>query len=342
MKKYLLLLATVGLTLFGGQSAFADDMNYSVKADIPENQIGKNLSYFDLKMAPGAEQDITVTVSNRSDKKETIELEVNNAMTNQNGVIDYSQHGKKTDESLKYPIEKLVTNNQQKVVFSPGETKKVSFHLKMPNEKITGTILGGIHISKESEAKKGKKQSVTIENLYSYVLGLQIREDMEIVKPVMNLKNVKPTLVNYRTAVAANLQNSTPTILRNVSVDSKVYKKNSDAVLHETKKENMNVAPNTNFDFPISWDNEELEPGTYTLKMHVGADQGEWNFTKDFTIQGKEVKKLNDAAVELKKTDNTLIYILIGVIIALILGFILFYLKMRKKKEEPEDKNKEI
>lgn len=339
MRKYLLLLATVGLTLFGGQNALADDMNYSVKADIPENQIGENLSYFDLKMAPGAEQDITVTVSNRSDKKETIDLEVNNAMTNQNGVIDYSQHGKKTDESLKYPVEKLITNNQQKVEFSPGETKKVSFHLKMPKEKIVGTILGGIHISKESEAKKSKKQSVTIENLYSYVLGLQIREDMETVKPVMNLKDVKPTLVNYRTAVAANLQNSTPTILRKVSVDAKVYKKNSQDVLHTTKKENMNVAPNTNFDFPINWDNEPLQPGTYTLKMHVDSDSGEWDFTKDFTIKGKEVKKLNDEAVELKKTDNTLIYVLSGVIIALILAFILFFLYMRRKSKNNEAKN---
>ncbi|HIB1907004.1 TPA: DUF916 and DUF3324 domain-containing protein, partial [Enterococcus faecium] len=64
------------------------------------------------------------------------------------------------------------------------------------------------------------------------------------------------------------------------------------------------------------------------------------DFTKDFTIKGKEVKKLNDEAVELKKTDNTLIYVLSGVIIALILAFILFFLYMRRKSKSNEVKDK--
>ncbi|MGC3749121.1 DUF916 and DUF3324 domain-containing protein [Enterococcus faecalis] len=332
MKKNILFLIALGLSLFSGQSVLANDINYSVKANIPENQIGKSSSYFDLKMAPNSEQDISVTIFNNSNEKETIIVEVNNALTNQNGVIDYTKHGRKTDESLKYPIEKLVTNNRQKIEFSPGETKKeVSFHIKMPSEKIIGTILGGVHVFKDNRNKANEKQNVTIENLYSYVLGIQIRENLNTIQPVMNLKEIKPILANYRTAVAAKLQNSTPTILRKVSIDAQVFKKNSKEILYKTRKTDMNVAPNTNFNFPINWKNEELKSGKYTLKMHVESDQGQWDFVKDFTIKKNEVKKLNEKAVELRKSDNTLVYVLITIIIMLTSGFIWFYLKTKKE-----------
>ena len=66
----------------------AETMAYSVKANIPENQINKTLTYFDLKMEPNQRQDITLTVSNSSDEKATILISPNVAMTNQNGVID--------------------------------------------------------------------------------------------------------------------------------------------------------------------------------------------------------------------------------------------------------------
>ncbi|ALS36941.1 hypothetical protein ATZ35_07140 [Enterococcus rotai] len=50
------------------QSAYADTMAYSIKANIPENQIDKSKTYFDLKRTPGQKQDVSMTVSNSSKK----------------------------------------------------------------------------------------------------------------------------------------------------------------------------------------------------------------------------------------------------------------------------------
>lgn len=61
------------------------------------------------------------------------------------------------------------------------------------------------------------------------------------------------------------------------------------------------MAPNSNFDFPISWDNQSLEPGTYTLDMTAKSGENQWTFEEDFTISAKESKTLNTDAVELEK-----------------------------------------
>lgn len=58
-------------------------MVYSIKANIPENQINKTITYFDLKMEPNQNQGISLTVNNSSDKKTTLLISPNVAITNQ-------------------------------------------------------------------------------------------------------------------------------------------------------------------------------------------------------------------------------------------------------------------
>lgn len=52
----------------------------------------------------------------------------------------------------------------------------------------------------------------------------------------MKLNEVKPTQINGRNVVTANLQNVKPAMLKNLSVDAKVYKEKGNDVLFETKK----------------------------------------------------------------------------------------------------------
>lgn len=69
----LLIVLSIGLGIgLKNETAFAATINYSVKANIPENQINKNLTYFDLRINPGSQQTISLTVQNTS--TEEIEL----------------------------------------------------------------------------------------------------------------------------------------------------------------------------------------------------------------------------------------------------------------------------
>ena len=64
-----------------------------------------------------------------------------------------------------------------------------------------------------------------IQNKYAYVIGVQLSENDHEVYPDLQLKNIKPQLVNYRTAVVATIQNSEPVIIRNLNVQASVLKK---------------------------------------------------------------------------------------------------------------------
>ena len=57
-----------------------------------------------------------------------------------------------------------------------------------------------------------------------------------------------------------------------------------------------------------------------------------WEWTKKFTIEGKEAKKLNDTAVEAKK-DYTLYYIIGGTLLLIALLVLVFLLGRRSKKK---------
>ncbi|CAD5901671.1 conserved exported hypothetical protein [Carnobacterium maltaromaticum] len=342
MKKFIsiLVVCLIGLQHMPMIGEAAETMAYSVKANIPENQINKTLTYFDLKMEPNQRQEITLTVSNSSDEKATILISPNVAMTNQNGVIDYSKAEEKVDSTLKNPVTSIISKAQE-VTLEPKETKEVLFTIQMPEKEFDGLILGGFYISKkeDNENTKDKEKDVQIKNKYSYVIGLQLRENTNEVKPVMELNDIKPALLNYRTAVTANLQNTEATIMKEVSVDAKVMKKGTTKVLHETKKEGLSMAPNSNFDFPINWDNQSLDPGTYRLQLIAQSGEDKWEFEKEFKISAKDSTDLNKEAVELEKTEPNWILIIsvvagITIFLILVIGFFIYRHQKKKAAEK--------
>ena len=316
-------------------SVYAAEMKFAVTAVIPENQIDKNQTYFDLKMQPGQKQTIQVQMKNDTNKEVVVESFANTAITNSNGITDYSTVEPKTDSTLKYPFSKIAK--------MPKETKvpansivTVDINLEMPSESFDGVILGGLYFKeKEDEKEKGTSDNVQIENKYAYAIGVVLRETDAQVKPDMKLNEVKPGQVNARNVVTANLQNIKPAMLKNLSVDAKVYTEKGKDILHETKKENLRMAPNSNFDYAISWDNKALEPGTYRLEMKATDGDQKWEWTKKFTIEGKEAQKLNDTAVEAKK-DYTLYYIIGGILLLVTLLVLVFLLGRRSKKKGDE------
>ncbi len=106
------------------------------------------------------------------------------------------------------------------------------------------------------------------------------------------MNDIKPGQVNARNVVTANLQNTKATMLKHLTVDAKVYTEKGKNILHETKKEDLRMAPNSNFDYAISWENKALEPGTYRLEMKATDGDQKWEWTKKFTIEGDKAKRV--------------------------------------------------
>lgn len=329
-------LLMVGIMLqINGNSVHAADgsMNYQVSAKLPASQHNKNVSYFDLRLKPNQEETIKVEIKNTDDKEHTYNVIPNTAITNENGVVDYSQPKKKADKTAPANLKSLVSG-EEKVVVAANSTKDATFKIKMPSKSYDGVLLGGFNISRKgSTGVKTQSESVTVRNNFAYVIGLRITENDTLVTPHLKMNEIKAGLVHYRTAVTANLQNTKATMISGMKVDAKITKRGSKTVLHRAIKSDLAMAPNSNFNYQISWDNEQLAAGKYTLDLTASDKSGQqWHFTRHFEIKNETAKRANKSAVDLKKKSVNWWYI-IGIAIVIILIAYIIYLKLKSKKD---------
>lgn len=91
----------------------ASEFNFAVVPQKPGNQIDLKKGYFDLKMTPGQEQQLSVALTNSTNKAVSIHPKIAMTTTNDSGVVDYSPSKKKADETLKYNIEDIVTTEKK-------------------------------------------------------------------------------------------------------------------------------------------------------------------------------------------------------------------------------------
>lgn len=333
MKKIVYSLCIICfITILSVDRVCAAGITYSVKANLPENQRNNEHTYFDLFMKPKQKQTISITFENHSEDPIELEMNYHTAQTNDNGVIDYKGTKERKDSSLAYDLKELITGDQT-VKLNGNEKKEVPYTITMPEQKFEGILLGGFHIHKKDKENFTNKK-FQIKNDYSFVIGLQVTETDKKVTPELKLNTVEPGLNNYRTTLFANLQNKTATMITDMTVTAEVYKENGTEVLHKTVKNNQSMAPNSNYDFPISWDNQAFQSGKYSLKLNASDKAGhKWSFNKAFEIEDN-VKKYNKEAVGINdhvNESNYIIYTLIFILI-LAIGVIAYLLFNLKKK----------
>lgn len=344
MKKYLgILLAffTVTLSLIFNQQAVSaastSNVNYSISAELPDNQAASNISYFDLKVAPNQKETIKFKINNNDVKDHTYKVAVNRATTDSNGVIIYNQHDVQPDDSLIYNIEDLVKYPKE-VTVDKNSSKEIAVDISMPKEKFSGVLLGGILVEENNQINGTQTvKGVTLKNKYDYVLGLQLQESTDIVKPDLKFVKAYQTSNQGQIYIAGELDNDVPTLEKNVSVDAKITHKNSPKIVLKSSKKNMSIAPNSNFDYPVNVNstngtdkNKRLKPGTYTMYLNVKSNNGNdhWNLKRNFTITSKQNSKINKKIPDRSKD----IWIILGVIAILISVAISVIWNYRKKR----------
>ncbi|SES08264.1 DUF916 and DUF3324 domain-containing protein [Isobaculum melis] len=327
------LLLLSGSFLFFKNNASAAELNFAVETVIPENQIDKKKSYFELKMTPGQEQTLEVVLRNDTEKEIIVEPKINSAFTNINGVVEYGESDKELDKSLLYNLKDLITVDES-VTIPAQSSITVSLKVKMPPEAYKGILAGGITFkekkSEEESTTTQEDNNLAIKNEYAYVVGIVLSESDEAVKPELALNQVVADQVNARNAIKANLQNITPTFVNQLKVTTEISKKGSKDVLYRTTKEAMQMAPNSNFDFPTMLEGEKLAAGTYVLNMDASSGENTWHFEQEFTIDADEAKELNKSDVTIHE-DYTWLYILLSALGGMLLMLALYLIFKRKK-----------
>lgn len=312
----------------------ASELNFSVNAVIPDNQIDKEKSYFDLKVTPGEKQKLIVKLRNTTDKEIVINPHIQSAKTNKNGVIDYTPNKIKKDDTLKIAMEDIAKVPKE-VTVPPQSEKDLTIEVTMPKDKFDGIILGGIYLKEDTSKNKeeDKEKDVAIKNEYSYVVALQMRQNDNKVKPMLHMNEVNPETQNARNVIVANIQNSEPMIISKLKIDATVNKKGSKDNLAILKKENLQVAPNSNFNIAVPLEGEKLEAGTYILNMKAESAGKEWQFKKEFSISADKATTMNEKDVTLEKETPTMLYIFLGVAFLIVIAVVIYFIIRRNKRK---------
>lgn len=324
LKKFMIILFLININNFHASAA---EMNFAVSPVIPTNQIDQSKTYFDLRMKPGQKQILKVQIKNDSDKNIFVETKANSAITNSSGIADYSISNPKIDDTLEIPFTNIAKVKKETKIPAKSEAT-VEITIEMPKQQFDGVILGGLHFSEKEDEGQAKKEdgSIQIKNKYAYVIGVLLRETDKVIKPDLKLNEVQPKIVNARNVVTANLQNIKPAMLKNLSVDTKVFVEQGKKILHETKKENLRMAPNSNFDYAIDWGNQALESGNYRLEMKATDGEQSWKWSRIFTIKDKSAEEFKTSDLE---KDRKMRYF-IGGILLLFLVLFMFFRRLKK------------
>lgn len=309
---------------------------YSVQGVLPENQVNPNVSYFDIEMEQGQEQELEVIVYNSSDEDITVEVSNNSAVTNSNGLIVYDglPEGEELHESMTHPFSEISSIESPTVDVAAGEQETVTVKVEAPGEEFDGVILGGLYFSLEpTEAED--EESVMIQNRYSYALAVQITEEGNdnASEPNMEMLEVDPGIINYRTGLQTEFVNTSPMIV-GLEIEGSVYEAGEEEPLYTRTEEDFTVAPNSKFNFPVMYDNQRLEAGDYVFRASASNGEETWEFEEEFEVTEEIADEANEEAVELAEEENSiLMYLVIGLgVLVAILIIVVVYLLIKRKK----------
>ncbi|GAA3262482.1 Cell surface protein [Lactococcus lactis subsp. lactis] len=364
--KVSLVLVLVFSLFYCSKSIYASSSNFNVSPEIPENQVDKNLGYFNLVMSPESQQTLSFKVNNATSKSITVEMAFAHSTTNGNGLAIYDSSEATKDSSLKYNIEDFIDIRKKEVTIAAHAQVIMTAKVTMPKGMDTGILAGGFSFKeKEGNHESGSSKGVSIKNEYRYVIALVTQQNTQKVSPQLKLNEVKATQVNSRNVFAANLQNISPTYLQDMNARATVKGVTNSELKYSFENSDMKMAPNSNFDFaiPVSikgnigdQTSKGLEAGKYHLSMTVygvksttGAYETtvngktvnyeyKWTFEKDFEIAGEKAKKLNnsDPTVHYKEPINWLMIIGIALILIILLLIFLIFSSRRKKENHPK------
>lgn len=314
-----------------------ENLSFYATPEFPESQVEGRGRYFDLNSEPGSTEELTLKIQNANDQAKTIEITAHTAFTNVQGVVEYGKDAEKADPTLPYSLADLIAPPTP-IELAGNETKTVKVMLNMPKEAFSGFLAGGLRIAEVKEKPQETEtngEGVAIKNEFAYVIGVVVSNDRSAVKPDLDLLDVFADQLNYRNVISANLQNFTPTFVNHLEVEATVQKEGENDILYRAKQEQMQMAPNSNFNFPISLEGDRFRSGDYVLKMTARSGEEEWQWERKFTIEADKARALNQQDVTIDTSINW--WLVAVVILILFLLLIIVWLLIKKQRA----KNKE-
>ncbi|MGL5042381.1 MAG: DUF916 and DUF3324 domain-containing protein [Culicoidibacterales bacterium] len=335
----IMMVIGVGVLVNSGVEIKGEPYNeFSVSPLIPDNQKDVSKSYFDILLNPQQEQTLDLVINNAGSEVMKANIELFDATTGDNGVLVYTQQ-KEKDSSLATPITSLakVTTPILEIGAKSSATAKIK--IMMPPATIDGELLGGVSVTAQTLTNKEATKDglgLSIGNEIAYVVGLKISQTAKPITTKLNYLGTEAKLKDYKTSLGAKIQNDQPIIMKGAKITGTIYEKNGTTVVSTVTLDNVDIAPNSNFDVVYSLKNREVRQGEYRIWMKAEHLDKTWEWNEVFSI-GDEARQVNSNAFEVERNlpiwQIISMLILSSLILYLIIWFF-FVLKNRKKNNE--------
>lgn len=334
---WLLPLFALLLVFFPAVVQAEETLTFYVTPEFPESQIEGSNSYFDLNLAAGETETLALKLQNASSETIQVQVTPHTAYTNVHGVVEYGKDAQEPDSSLSYSLDELI-NPSEVIELAGNETKTIAVSLHMPDESFEGFLAGGLRITEVKEKQEettSSEEGVAIKNEFAYVVGVILSNTRDSVQPDLELLDVFADQLNYRNVISATIQNFAPTFVNRMAVEATVQRAGESDILYEASEERMQMAPNSNFNFPISLEGDRFQSGEYVLKLKATSGEEEWEWERNFTIEAEEARSLNRADVTI---DSGLNWWMISVIVLVmvLLGVVVYIIIQKRKMSEKE------
>ena len=355
-----LVMALLALVLAGiipGQKALAatgdttGDIGFYVQAVLPDNQIDETLTYFDLSVNAGQTQTLEVEVVNETAQPITVDIGAISASTNRNGVIDYKTPNIR-DKTLEHPFSELAAVEVSALAVPALGTATARVTVNMPAETYDGVVLGGLVFTRRPAARQPDADGMTLQNRYSYVIGVKLSETDTVVDPDFELESIQGETVNYQPALVHSVRNKTAAIAKGVELHVLIRDESGQAV-GEARHTGIDMAPNSVMPLAVTptapveqsgGTTPALLPGNYTSEVTLEHGGQSWAFEQKFTIGSVQAEQINNETVggtpREKTQTTTLFIILLAVAAAIILGLFIILMRMLRRREETKELNR--
>lgn len=282
------LLTTISIVFFLGipQPIVAQGSgSFGVRPILPDNQISE-ASYFDIQLEPSQTQLLKLELINGSDEAMRIEVEVNPAVTNSNGVMIYDGSIEPISSIYKLDYSSIVEIIDKEVEIPANSTETVEIKVTAPEESFDGTIIGGIQVSLLPNEEK-EDEEATIQNLYAYVIGLNISEKGNKTTVEADVDLLLTQIEEYlsRPALMMNFENLSASHVSGMEFTATIYKSSDlDNPVEEYSIGHFSVSPFYQFNVPFVFYEEMLEAGDYVVKVTMENEDHSFEFEEAFTV----------------------------------------------------------
>ncbi|WP_461215268.1 DUF916 domain-containing protein [Lacticaseibacillus sp. GG6-2] len=330
-KRIVAIALFLGLGVGAGHTVHAASPNFGVAAVLPSNQLDHSLHYYDLVVAPGSQQTITLALQNTDTGTQRFKISTNRATTSATGTIDYGQHAPAKPQALAVDIESLLPKAKT-YSLAPHTTKQIHLKLKAPAQAWQGVLLGGIRVEKlNGTSANANGAALTVHAAETIPIQLRATNALPKLTPKLTFSGVALTSTGNGTQVGVKLTNPVPAIQSGLSVHATVYHANATKAVLKKDANDLKLAPSSVMTMPLTNDPTQLAAGKY--RVEVAADQAgrQWHFFKTFTIKSAVSK---DTTTKVKNATKKPLPLWVGgalIAAVAVLGWVAWHLKSRQE-----------